>query len=352
MYVSECIRFYTFVCVILCRRHYTINVWVWVAPAIRHTHSHTHMFVYPHLYACACTIHMCDSNCVCSNNNTWKYTHTYIRTLFIHILVLILISILLIVRLEFRHPRSSFVPHCGCQRASTGLKFLYLLNFQKNSEMCWFSPTHTHTHGHTAANRNTHTNVPAMCLRVWVHWENPLSPLSCALALALPLSPFEFTSNCWFFNLSNRLTKRPNARRPTDRRVALSCRCCCCAAAAAAAGAVVIVLLLLSLFVSVWYKFILVAPLRRRRRRRRCCRRRRHRYYYFFYYVYVSGAHCGACAAPRLLTSPLSPLLSLSVSVSLSPTPAVRSPLVSRRRVAAHCCCCCPAFASGWHASK
>lgn len=38
-----------------------------------------------------------------------------------------------------------------------------------------------------------------------------------------------------------------------------------------------------------------MAPLRRRRRR--------HRYYYFFYYVYVSGAHCGACASLSLVSS-------------------------------------------------
>lgn len=144
------------------------------------------------MYACACRIHMCGSDCVCSNNNTWIYIHTrtYTSTLFIHILVLILISILLIVRLEFRHPRSSFVPHCGCHRASTGLKFLYLLNFQKNSEMCWFSPTHTHTHMRTYSCKQTHTHEYTchVCVSVGTLAELSLAALLCTCSGSPSLS--------------------------------------------------------------------------------------------------------------------------------------------------------------------
>lgn len=113
---------------------------------------------------------------VCAQTTVLKYTHTYFN-----------LKLVDSPPQTFRHPRSSFCSTLWMPPRSTGLKFLYLLNFQKNSEMCWFSPTHTcehtaaYTHSHTDATRTHH-----VCVCVSVQRQNSLALLcTCSGALAL-----------------------------------------------------------------------------------------------------------------------------------------------------------------------
>lgn len=125
------------------------------------------------------------------------------------------------------HPCSSAAPHCAYY---SNTRFLYLLNFQKNSEMCYFFATYRHTHIHP------HVHVCIHLYNVFIHtytymYTHTYTLNRCSLvhllcALARSNSPQIFDSS----NLSNRLTKRPS-ERPTDRptrRSTVSLLCCCC----------------------------------------------------------------------------------------------------------------------------